>query len=1268
MGPAPEDTSRSRTGSNGGGTGACPVPSGNRAVVKRHERTEATARPPRRRPHAHEGEYQISDEIPATRGRRALRHAGRGARFAGIAILPFVILVTLAAVMGYVRLRHGPISLGFLVAPIERSINAELTGYVARIGDAIVKLTDDHRLEFRLADVSFAEPDGDTVASAPLASVQISHKALYAGKLVPSRIELIEPRLYLSYAPHTGLSLSFTPSASAAATAAPADAVPATAEPPAAATTHKKLDPLAFVQRMTGQAGNGEARTFLREIGLRDAVVLVDHDGAKSQWRVPELAIDLDHRQNRTIISGQASVASDHGAWTGTFHTEHDGGQLKLIASVRDLVPAAFASASGPLPFLSRFDLPVGIDLSLAVTPQGEVANGDIAVELGRGRVVMSSPEETRQPLDIEQSLLRLNYDAATGKVRLAPSTLRWGASSATLAGEATPATIDGIAGWQFDIASTEGVMAAPEFGAKPVAIDALSLRGAWLQDADRVRFDGLDVRAGGAEFHLEGEMSVSAARPGLRLQARLGEVPLPVLKAIWPSFIAPKTRRWVGGHADAGVLKGLTWRLARGVFLDTSAPVPHRGAQTALVVETGPGTFRPSNDLPPVSTPRVLVQVENDALELTMPEATMQLPSGKTLPFKSVRMTSPDVDREPSESELSFRSQGDIAPVIELLAMPPLSALGSFDPAKFKLQGKVDAQLAMSFPLVADLHRSQIRFNGKARLTDGKAQNVLGERDVQGATVAVDFANGGVEAKGEALVSGVLAKIGWQRLLDAPDDRQPPLRITTTLDNTDRTQLGLDINHMLHGEVPVDIQVTPGANGAESKVHVRADLTNAELILDAISWAKPPGRSAFAEFDVASVAGGKQELQNFRVAGDNIAIEGWAGVGADGKLREFYFPEFSLNVVTRLKVQGSLGNDGVWAIKANGPTFDGKDFFRALFSVGRVSEHQDAGGKQKGGIDLEANVDTVLGFSDLSLRALKLTLARRTGKLTALEARGTLDGGAPVAVVLDRDGQGQRRIRADSTDAGQVFKLTGFYPNIQGGRVRLEVNVEGAGAAEKTGTLWVEDFRVLGDAVIAEVVSSVDEGRPSISSGTVAGRGGRRVVREVLDFDTMRVPFSVGHGQFVMEDAYVRGPLLGATIRGKVDYKSERMTLGGTYIPLQGLNNAFGQIPVLGQILSGPRGEGIFGITFAIQGAMANPQVIVNPLSLVTPGIFREVFQMTNPSPKVQPRKSEGKAATPRASSSAPMAGPASDDDAPATTIDGWSSETTTTTTTRKR
>ncbi|MDP1639922.1 MAG: DUF3971 domain-containing protein, partial [Hyphomicrobium sp.] len=141
-----------------------------------------------------------------------------------------------------------------------------------------------------------------------------------------------------------------------------------------------------------------------------------------------------------------------------------------------------------------------------------------------------------------------------------------------------------------------------------------------------------------------------------------------------------------------------------------------------------------------------------------------------------------------------------------------------------------------------------------------------------------------------------------------------------------------------------------------------------------------------------------------------------------------------------------------------------------------------------------------------------------------------------------------------------------------------------------------------------------------------------------------------------------LRGPMLGASIRGKVDFKMRRVNLGGTYVPLQGLNSALCEIPLFGQILTGPKCEGISGMTFAIQGPMDRPEVIVNPLSMLAPGIFRDIFQMTPFDPKVQ-RRDEGQGADAadkvRNSSTAVEPTAAPDTIIGSDTVDGWNSQT---------
>jgi hypothetical protein len=202
------------------------------------------------------------------------------------------------------------------------------------------------------------------------------------------------------------------------------------------------------------------------------------------------------------------------------------------------------------------------------------------------------------------------------------------------------------------------------------------------------------------------------------------------------------------------------------------------------------------------------------------------------------------------------------------------------------------------------------------------------------------------------------------------------------------------------------------------------------------------------------------------------------------------------------------------------------------------------------------------------------------------------------------------------------------------------DVNLDGQGTAEKTGQLVVQRFRILGDAIVDNVLQSPDD----VQSSPNRRPGQKRVVRDAIDFDWLRVPFRVGHGYFVMgsetDSAQLKGPLLGASIKGKADLRLQQLGLHGHYFPLQGLNSAFNVLPGFGQILTGPKGEGVWGIEFKVEGRMAAPQVIVNPLSMIAPGIFRDLFQMQGGSTTITPRDDKPAAVpVPRKSSVSPAA-----------------------------
>ena len=1227
---------------------------------------------------------------------------GRAGKTALYVIVPVLLLSAFAIGIIYVRLLQGPMSLKVFSSMVERGINAELTDLAADIEDVQLTFSKEGGFEVRIVNIKLTGTDGEIVASAPVAALELSAPALRSFRIVPERIDLIAPHLALFYSHETGVSLSMAsdrepvvppPAAVLADRRLPQEPVvppdtgfrglvqapfpldivsapPATVEAvvpapvpatrPFSTSGWRRIDLARILAKRSAAARRGnDASSYLRQIGLRDATVSVDYAGKVTQWVVQEFDVDLEHLSRRSVISGMARVDSARGPWVMTFVTDDSDKtqDVKIKASLRDLVPSALGQALPEFGWLQTLNLPFSGDATLEVSTSGILKSATLALELGQGEMILPG---LGSPMALEAGLMQVSYDATKRIFTLAPSTLKWSGGNMTVAGDMTGAPgADGQQEWRFALKSTAGSLIVAESEAGLVPIDSWTASGRLAPHHGLLQLSEFDLKAGGGDVSLQGEMTAgSSGASSAKLVGKISPMPLPVFKALWPNAVAPGARRWVSNHIESGNPGAATMSLASGRYLEGQERVPGpAGSRLSFALEADAVAIHTADGLHPIKVPRMLVRLENEALEITVPEATLEAPSGAKIPLKGGRFTIADVHRAIPDGELSLKSLTALGPVVEVLIKAGMIPKQAGDVPLDAIDGKCEAQVALKFPLVASLNASTVSATGKIQLSDVKLKKKVKGLDVTGGSIAIEAAGQSIQAKGDVLVNGVQMKLDGQRIAEAEPDRQPPLRISAKLDNADRTQLGLDINHLVQGDMGIDINVSQAIDGS-AKVEVRADLTNAEVGIRDIAWSKPAGRAAFAQFEVGKGKTNTIELQNFKVAGDNVAIEGWLSIDETNDVREFYFPDFSLNVVSRLEVRGKLSPEKIWKISAKGSTFDGRDLFRSLVSINASNAIRIRPLRPSAGLDVEAQIGTVLGHSDISLRNVSIRLSDRDDKLTGLKVDGTLDGGQPLKVLLRHPPNEDRVVYADSTDAGQAFRLVGFYPNLQGGRVRLEVNLDGKGAAAKTGVLNVDDFKVLGDPVISEVFSGAPEAANSPS---------KKVTREQFQFDHLRIPFSAGHGQFVLEESYLRGPVLGATVRGKIDHVTQRLSLGGTYVPLQGINSALCGIPIVGQIITGVKCEGLLGITYAIQGPISKPQVVVNPFSMVAPGIFREIFQMTNPDPKVLVRD-DPKPATPveervRASSSETVKGgePArarAATPATAETIDGWSSQ----------
>ncbi|MEL6423676.1 MAG: AsmA-like C-terminal region-containing protein, partial [Pseudomonadota bacterium] len=684
---------------------------------------------------------------------------------------------------------------------------------------------------------------------------------------------------------------------------------------------------------------------------------------------------------------------------------------------------------------------------------------------------------------------------------------------------------------------------------------------------------------------------------------------------------------RVAGGRFSISVPTDIAARLAKGGDVPSEA--------IAVDLEARDLSVRYLNAMPALDFPLARLSVRGRTLRLKAAAGTTTPEGARPIRLSKSDMVVRDLRETRPSAQIFTALEGDVRDALAYLHQAPFSKLDVGDVRK-RIEGRAKGTLRLQFAMHPALKREEIRVNGKLKVSDAEAKNIYADLDLAGGALTFDVTEKSVEASGDVLVNGVPAKVRWLRLLNSDEARQPPLRLSARLDAADRRALGINVNHFVEGIVAADVVLTP-RRGAPPAISVQADLTQAGIALDYLAWRKEAGQSALTQFDVALDKQGAPRLENFKVVGENISIDGALTLGKDRRVRTFSLGEFTIGVVTQMTVKGALGADNVWDVSVQSPSFDARPLFRALFSPKRLSAHVPPKETRRDGLVIRARIRNLIGYDGMTMKDTRIVLERRDGKIRALEANGVLGGGQQLRASLSAGEDGRRRLRAETKDAGAAFRLIGFYNNVRRGEAKLRVNLDNAGPAEVTGTLWTRNFFMLGDPIVNEVLES---SRQTDTGGNVRGietqkEGGTR--RTVIRFTQLRFNFSVGNGQFVLRRSYVNGPALGATLEGKVDFEQRTVNLGGAYVPFYGLNSAIGNVPVLGDLFVGKRGEGMFAVTFGVKGSLARPAVLVNPMSIMAPGALRELFRIEPGNQQITPGT---RRPPPRAPRSAPATG----------------------------
>ena len=680
-----------------------------------------------------------------------------------------------------------------------------------------------------------------------------------------------------------------------------------------------------------------------------------------------------------------------------------------------------------------------------------------------------------------------------------------------------------------------------------------------------------------------------SKGKGSMTTRVDLSNLNMQELEKLWPKGASDPGREWVTENITEGKVPKAYMVMKNKLNLSNTDEWFEFGSISGdIVLEDAVVSY--VDTLPKISGVSAIAHFDHEHFDIDIKKG-----STHGLEITSGNVYIGNFSEENIDLNLTVNINGSLKNVLSLIDHKPLEYAKKYGLNPNNASGNTRAKLTMRIPLTSPFNASNIQTYVRADIKQAKIKNLVGmDINLDHGTLSIVMDPKLLTIEGGATLNGESAKITLTSDL-IKDNLE--LDIKTVLTKNSLVNLFPEYGLFVKGSVPAQLIYTTGAaDSADLKVSLDFKNTDLNLIANYKGRGIPAVLNAHAKYKNGTL----RSVENINLTIDKKrSLQGYASFS--GKDVQFSNATLSWikndSEVLSAKINAKGSNN--YFIDVLGKTVDLSPVFLLDFDTVKDKENG------KSNIEIKFNAEKIILGGKSGVLNNSAVVRMSNGLVEYLSYNGILEEkqkrpGNKISAEITKGKDGTRKLRIQTNYGGELLRAVDVFGNINGGHLKLVAhNDPQFRENEWVGKIKVQNFSLLDAPAFTKFLAIVfPTGLADLTS-----EGGMKM-------QMLKMRFGFSNNVFAIHSCRAFGASLGFSLMGKVASGPEaELNLRGSLTPAYAINTIISKIPLIGQIVTGGKNEGLFAINFEIIGKKHKPNINPNPLTILTPGILRGMF-----------------------------------------------------------